>query len=147
MSAARPRTGWAQTPPVELIIESNERIVARWREGIRPFMYAWRIGIVAANSSAQTTISPRMPQKFAPAVRDRGRRDLSHLCERPPTLLGREADVVHDPERECEHPEQEQPAEDERRAETRLLGYEPSRQRAGQHSHTRDDLTAAEHGF
>jgi hypothetical protein len=35
-AAARPSTGWAQTPPVELISESNERIVARCRDGIKP---------------------------------------------------------------------------------------------------------------
>src|SRR5437868_150692 len=37
-SATRPRSGWAQTPPVEAIRESKERMVARCRDGIMPFM-------------------------------------------------------------------------------------------------------------
>src|SRR5262245_37986030 len=66
-SAALPRAGCAQTPPVEPIMESNERIVARCRDGIRPLRYVCRIGCEAANSSPQTTISPSTAQKLSTA--------------------------------------------------------------------------------
>jgi hypothetical protein len=37
MSAARPSTGCVHTPPLEPMSESNERMVARWRDGMSPF--------------------------------------------------------------------------------------------------------------
>src|SRR5918996_1340292 len=65
MSAARPSTGCAHTPPVELIIESKDRIVARWRDGISPFMYVCRIGMLAAKSIDHTTTRPITGQKLS----------------------------------------------------------------------------------
>ena len=46
-------------------MESKERIVARCSEGISPLRYVWRIGMEAANSSPQTTISPITAQNFS----------------------------------------------------------------------------------
>jgi hypothetical protein len=68
-----------------------------------------------------------------------------HLRERPAALLGGEADVVHQPEGDGEHHDQDQAAEHERHPEAGLLRDEPSRHRAGQHRRSGDDLAAAEH--
>ena len=86
-----------------------------------------------------------LDRRHAPAVLDRGGDDLAHLGERPSALLGREARVVHQPERDREHHDQHDPAQDERHAEVGLLRDEPSRDRAREHRRSPDDLAAPEH--
>ena len=70
--------------------------------------------------NSDSTIS-HLTAGHPPAVLDRVGGDLPHLGQRPPALLRGEADVVHEPERDHEHHDQDDAAEHERHAEAGLL--------------------------
>jgi hypothetical protein len=55
--------------------------------------------------------------------------------------------VVHEPERDGEHHDQEPGAEHERDAEAGRLGERAAADRAGEHRRARDHLATAEHGL
>ena len=69
----------------------------------------------SASTISHLTAGTRQPYSIEAAA------ILPHLGERPAALLGREADVVHQPERDDEHHDQDDAAQHERHAEARLL--------------------------
>ena len=86
-------------------------------------------------------------RRHAPAVLDRGARNPLHALSDPDPLQRREADVLHQQEREHEHHAEHHRSEDERDTETRDLGDIAAGYRPGQHRHPGDDLPSAEDGL
>src|SRR5439155_13754542 len=88
------------------------------------------------------------PDRWHPqAILDRGGGDLSYLGHNTPTLLGRKSDIVHQPERNPEHGDENETAEHEGHAQTGLLGDQSSNDRAAEHRHAGYNLATPEYRF
>jgi hypothetical protein len=101
-------------------------------------------GVDADAAGEQRLDHQPLDRRHPPAVVDRVGGDLPHLGQRPPTLLRCEPDVVHEPEGEPEHHDQDEAADHERHAEAGLAGDEAAGDRADQHRRAADDLATAE---
>ena len=101
-------------------------------------------GVDADAAGEQRAQHQPLDRRHPPPVVDRVRGDLPHLGHRPLSLLGREADVVHEPEGDDEHHRQDGGPDQERHPEAGRLGDQAAGDRAGQHRDAGDDLPAAE---
>src|SRR4029453_6748087 len=82
-----------------------------------------------------------------PAEVDRVGCDLPHLRERPAAPVRREADIVHQPEGDGEHDDENRSAKPERRPQADLLRDEASGDGTSEHPGAGDHLSAPEYGF